>query len=451
MNELDTLRLRLSEAQDRNERLERELERYRPAGAVIGSASVPTPVLVHQIADRALAEGDGDRAAWTALVQTACAVQSDLAGLFTPPVEGGRLLSLKELIGFDAPGGVAESLPISAEIVITSDPRPVRILPLRPDSEEETDWLRCGGITDLCVQAYLAVPVISRSGTVVGRMIFARRAAEPFTEHDELLARGVADRLATVLENASLLRRAQDAIRVRDEFLNIASHELKTPLTVLKGYSILFARRLRRGDLAAEDAAQAADELARASERLDALVNDLLDTSRIRVGRLHLQPAMVDGCNLVRAVVARFKDEAAHEFVLDLSEPVVGLWDEARLDQVLTNLVSNAVRYSPGGGSVHVSARQIEGYAEFCVLDEGIGVPPERIDELFQPFSRLHADPRIVHGTGLGLYLSQQIVQRHEGTLTVVSELNRGSAFTVRLPVNPSGEAGADGSSAPTS
>jgi signal transduction histidine kinase len=172
--------------------------------------------------------------------------------------------------------------------------------------------------------------------------------------------------------------------------------------------------------------------------RLEALVADLLDASRIQQGQLILQRAHGDLVVLAQSVLGHFAEASErtphHRLVLDAPEPVVGAWDLNRLDQALTNLVSNALKYSPEGGEVRVTVRQVDGRALMSVRDEGIGIPLTEQGKLFQPFVRSEAVRGTMIGTGLGLYITRQIVEQHGGMITVESEPGRGSTFTVQLP-----------------
>ena len=175
--------------------------------------------------------------------------------------------------------------------------------------------------------------------------------------------------------------------------------------------------------------------------RLEELVADLLDASRIQQGRLELRPEPMDLAALARRVLERFEQAPErgehHALELDVPEPVVGTWDPARLDQVITNLVSNALKYAPDGGVVRLRVRRGERDAELSVSDQGIGIAPEELAQLFQPFARGALARDSTGGTGLGLYISAQIVERHGGTIAVESEPGQGSTFTVRLPQAP--------------
>jgi PAS domain S-box-containing protein len=243
-------------------------------------------------------------------------------------------------------------------------------------------------------------------------------------------------------------RAAQAAARQREEFLSIAAHEFRTPLTTLNGSVQALARQvgspvLDRGRLTDLQAS-----LQRQVDRLERLVADLLDLTRLQHDGSAHRRRRVDLADLAREALGRFEDIAAdperRRLVLDAPEPVVGSWDADRLDRALTNLISNALKYSPDGGEVRVRVRRVDGRAEAAVSDRGIGIAPEEQARLFQPFARgRHGHPGI-EGAGLGLYIAAQIVERHGGAIAVESEPGAGSTFTIRLPL------AADGGSPPT-
>jgi signal transduction histidine kinase len=246
-------------------------------------------------------------------------------------------------------------------------------------------------------------------------------------------------------ERAQLLERerraraeAQEAARLRQEFLSIASHELKTPLTSVKAAAQLLDRRLRQPVTEPERFIRLLDQLQSEIGRLEVLVSDLLDASRIQQGRLELRPEEVDLVALAGGVLERFEHMpergALHRLVLDAPEEVRGVWDPARIDQVLTNLISNGLKYSPDGGTVGVRVRRVDDHAEITVSDQGIGIAPSERDGLFQPFARGDQVRQSIGGTGLGLYIAAQIVAQHGGSIAVESEPGVGSVFTVSLP-----------------
>ncbi len=233
----------------------------------------------------------------------------------------------------------------------------------------------------------------------------------------------------------------REAVRTREEFLSVASHELRTPLTPLKGFAALTLQRLEKSTQAPdrEWLLKALRSMSRQTERLARLVDDLLDTARIQGGRFELERQRVDLVPVLREVLERFelRGESGLRFEFQPPPgPVEGVWDAPRLDQVITNLLSNAVRYSPQGGTVRISLEESPTTVELRVRDEGIGIPPESVQGLFRPFARAsNATSRHFGGLGLGLFICREIVERHGGEIWAESPgPQQGSSFHVRLP-----------------
>ncbi len=267
------------------------------------------------------------------------------------------------------------------------------------------------------------------------------RPGEPYTDEDLLLLQELADRAGLAIENARLYKEAQDAIRSREQFLSIASHELKTPLTSVKASAQLLERRMRQDPIDRERVEPLVRQVQSEVNRLENLVLDLLDATRIQQGRLELRREPVDLVDLARQAIERFDTAAQqmpnHVLVLHAPQPVEAMIDPGRIDQVITNLVSNALKYSPDGGDIDVVVRQIDGFGEIAVTDRGIGISDAEQATLFQPFARGDAARQSIGGTGLGLFISAEIVGRHGGTIEVDSVPGRGSTFTVHLPLAP--------------
>jgi PAS domain S-box-containing protein len=251
-------------------------------------------------------------------------------------------------------------------------------------------------------------------------------------------------RAAAVLGEALARERAardeaRAAVSVRDEFLAVAAHELRTPLTVLKGYAQLLRRQLQEPALDRERLAAMADQLTRQLARFEALNDDLLDVAQLRAGRLDLRLEPTDLAELARHAIARFEHvperRPGHTLTLAAPEAVAGVVDPDRLDRALTNIISNALKYSPGGGEVCVRVGRRDGVAEVIVSDQGIGMAPEEQARLFQPFARAESVRDRIGGVGLGLYITGQIVERHGGCLEVRSAPGQGTSVTVRLPL----------------
>jgi PAS domain S-box-containing protein len=232
--------------------------------------------------------------------------------------------------------------------------------------------------------------------------------------------------------------------RLQEEFLSALAHDLKNPLTAVRGQTQLLRRRIDRGDMT--DMARLAAGLGgidTATARMAKLLDELADVMRLRAGQdIELQREPIDLVALARRAVEeheRLTEIHAIRFQSDLTE-VVGFWDGPRLERVLGNLLGNAIKYSPEGGeiTVHVG-RETTGDADEVVLsvvDRGVGIPASDLELIFERFRRA-GNVESIAGTGIGLAGTRRIVERHGGTIAVASREGEGSTFTVRLPVDP--------------
>jgi len=252
---------------------------------------------------------------------------------------------------------------------------------------------------------------------------------------DEIRQRELAEaenaRLAGEAARAAAL---QEANELKSRFISIASHELRTPLTMLSGYTELILAETAPDDPRHEMLAcahQAAVELAE-------LVENLLDASRIELGKMEIRPVVVDLEATVEAVLDGLRTGAGRHPLVAAVEPEAR-WvhaDPARLRQILLNLVGNAIKYSPGGGEVRVGARAAGGLVEISVADRGIGIAPDELGRIFDPYKRATPPANAqIKGTGLGLYIVRNLVELHGGTVRVESQRDRGSTFVVTLPI----------------
>jgi signal transduction histidine kinase/PAS domain-containing protein len=287
-------------------------------------------------------------------------------------------------------------------------------------------------------RSLIAVPMVVRGRTLGVLTFFTSRSGRHYTAAELTVLGDLAQRAALSVENARLYREAQDAIRLRDEFLSIASHELKTPLTPLSLKLQMLANETRRQSESPFRSA-VEDYIAvglRQVKKLTELVSDLLDVARIAGGRLRLELDEVELGALVREVVTRYEPEAARAGSrLTLEEPpeaVTGHWDRLRLEQVITNLVDNAIKYG-SGNPIHVSLDSDASWARLRVKDEGIGIAPEHLSRIFQRFERAVSE-RHYGGLGLGLYITRTIVEALGGSIQVESSPGLGTTFTVVLP-----------------
>jgi PAS domain S-box-containing protein len=243
-------------------------------------------------------------------------------------------------------------------------------------------------------------------------------------------------RLGHVLANVVDITRFREAEEMKSTFISVISHELKTPVSLIKGYANTLAREDANWDRATvREGLQVINE---ESDRLNSLINNLLDASRIQAGGFRLERADVSIPRLAAKVVENFRlQTAAHRFILDFAQdlPVIS-GDEERLRQVFNNLVSNAIKYAPDGGEIRIGGWSDGSQVTVYVADQGIGIPLEEQGKLFQRFYRVDSSlRRKTQGAGLGLYLCRSIVEAHGGRIWLRSEPGKGTTvfFTLSL------------------
>jgi len=231
----------------------------------------------------------------------------------------------------------------------------------------------------------------------------------------------------------------EDAVRMRDDFMSIVSHELKTPLNTLILEVQLRKLQLSRNNFTAfseERLRNMVDKDERQIQSLIRLIDDMLDVSRIRTGRLSIRPSRTDLSQLVGNVVESFAaqmEACGCELRLERNEPIAGVWDAFRIEQVLANLLTNAMRYG-AGKPVQVSVTSCTEGACIEVRDHGIGISPKSLERIFCQFERAEGSEGSA-GLGLGLFIADQIVRAHNGRIQVQSEEGQGSLFRVLLPL----------------
>jgi signal transduction histidine kinase len=287
--------------------------------------------------------------------------------------------------------------------------------------------------------SYMSVPLIAR-GKILGAISFASMASgRRFTSEDLALAEELASRAALAIDNARLYEDVQQAIKMRDDYLATLSHDLRTPLTAIKGsaqFGRRMAERLQRPEL--EQVLEAFQRIDETATRMAELMNELLDLSRLDTGQpLPLDRRATDVVALVqRIAVESQRLTARHRIVVERPETeLIGNWDGPRLERVMNNLIGNAIKYSPNGGDVTVSITRSDDAALLHVRDRGIGIPPADLAHVFDRFYRARNVEGRITGTGIGLAASRQVVDQHGGSISVDSEEGVGTTVTVRLPL----------------
>jgi PAS domain S-box-containing protein len=294
-------------------------------------------------------------------------------------------------------------------------------------------------IRDLGTKSYMIVPIQMR-GKVFGSIAFiCGKSGRTFGPDDLVLAEELGRRAGIAIENTLLYSTAQKAIQVRDEFLSLASHELKTPLTSLKLQAQMRRRALAMGGPAAfkeDEFKKTVENDVKQISRITRLIDDMLDITRLNSGKLTLQIEQVNLSALVKEIVDNFTPQLrAVRCILTLDEGkgIVGQWDRYRLEQVLTNLLSNAMKYA-SNSPLYVGLTSEGDKVKLTVKDKGQGIAKEDQMRIFQQFERGFAGTKKIPGLGLGLYIVRQIVEAHGGLISVESEPGSGSTFVVELP-----------------
>jgi len=312
----------------------------------------------------------------------------------------------------------------------------------------------------LPVTSYLAVPVISRSGEVIGGLFFGHPEPRMFTERDEIIVSGLASQAAVAMDNARLYetakkaraeaeraaaenerlyKQAEESSRLKEEFLATISHELRTPLSAILGW----ARMLRLGQLSTENSAKALDTIERNARAQAQLVDDLLDVSRIITGKLRMDVRPADPNSFIDAAVESVRPAADAkgvrvQKVIDTGAISIP-GDPVRLQQVVWNLLSNAIKFTPRGGRVQIRSERVNSHLEIVVSDTGQGIESEFLPHVFDRFRQADQKTSRQHGgMGLGLAIVRHLVEMHGGTVRANSDgEGKGATFTVMLPIAP--------------
>jgi PAS domain S-box len=280
-------------------------------------------------------------------------------------------------------------------------------------------------------EQHMSVPVISSDGTVLGRLFFGSPVTGTFEAWHKDVATNIAAQAAVALDNSKLFEEVNRLNAKKDEFIALASHELRTPLTTINGYLQIVKKKL-------DDPKKITfiDKTLNQVTKLTKLVAEMLDISRIETGKLDFAMEPFDLRESVKDVVDTFRyAEASHTITFaEQGNPVPVMADRMRIEQVITNLLGNAIKYSPQSNRVEVLLEYEDDSVRVNIKDQGIGITEEQQKQLFTRFYRAEGTDKIP-GLGIGLYLSKEIIERHGGTVGVESVFGKGSMFYFTLPI----------------
>ena len=291
---------------------------------------------------------------------------------------------------------------------------------------------------------YLGMP-LSVDGRIIGALVFIRFGGPSYAKEQINLAEFIAAHVSQVLEHHRLvsqvarLQAEKQLAQLQSDFLATVSHELKTPLGFIKGYSSTLLRA--KTDWSDEERKEFLEVIDDESNRMSEMVDNLLDSSRLQSGSL---PMIFSEFNL-RTMLDEVRDriEIQHPEIrirlVDLAEEINLDADAKRITQVLNNIIGNAIKYAPGS-PVDIRVAEKAGEIEIEISDEGAGISDEHVESIFERFYRIPDKQRSVRGSGLGLYISKQIIEAHNGEIKVHSELGQGTSFTICLPKRTEGE-----------
>lgn len=280
------------------------------------------------------------------------------------------------------------------------------------------------------VRSYLSVPVISSSGSVIGGLIYGHQDVGAFKQEHEDLVSNIAVQAAISLDNSVLFEQVKTLSDKKDEFIAVASHELKTPLTTIKGYLQVLAKN-ENDKMSSLFISKSLNQV----NKLNTLVEDLLNMSRLESGKLDFSIEQFDIRKALLEMTETFNyTYKSHQLLFDLGdEPVILEADRQRIEQAVINLLTNAVKYSPKANKIYLKLTCDRGKACISVRDEGMGLTPQQMNKIFSRYYRAKTTKGI-SGLGLGLYLTKEIIDRHQGKIEVRSKAKEGSEFRIFLP-----------------
>jgi PAS domain S-box-containing protein len=425
-------------------------------GKVIGASKIARDITLQKAAEDMLKKnnrklkilsevgrGISEQMAMQAILQkitdaTTQITGADLGSFFSNTNETPDSLTLSVLSG-PAADHIKRSALTGLSILLQeafSTNKVTRIDDVTQHSDPVSNWSSL--LKHLPIASYMTVPVRSGSGQMIGGLFLAHHQPAVFKEDHEDLVVSLAAQTAIALDNSKLFEEVKDLNRKKDEFIAMASHELKTPLTSLSG----FLQILNKTETAPGPKLFVSKSMI-ILEKLNRLIGDLFDASKIQAGKLQFSFDEFDFVQLINEVIESFAvTQQSHSINFAATAPVLLHGDRLRLEQVLINLINNAIKYSPQADKVDIGIENNSGKLVVLVKDYGIGISKENHEHIFNQFYRVENLNHKISGLGLGLYITREIIERHKGTLQVESDPGTGSVFRIELPLTHSDQTG---------
>ena len=292
-------------------------------------------------------------------------------------------------------------------------------------------------VKQLGIKSVIFSPLKSRNKTI--GVLTVASSSKFFNKKDTVLVEELAIRAGITIDKTRLFASAKEALRIRDEFLSIASHELRTPLTSILLNIQLILQKIRRSSprkIKIEDIIRMLEVSEQQSIRLSKLINDLLNISVVSTGRLEIVSERVNLYKLIKDTVNRFEVQLKKlntKIIIKNKKEIIGYWDRVRIEQVITNLITNAIKYG-AKKPILIQFEKVNEIVVIKIIDNGIGIRKKDQLDIFDRFKR-SVSSRDYKGLGVGLYISKQIIEAHGGNIKVESSLGKGSTFIITLPL----------------
>jgi signal transduction histidine kinase len=290
----------------------------------------------------------------------------------------------------------------------------------------------------LNIVGYLGIPVITKSGQAIGAVCVIDHKKRAWTLEEISMLEDITASFISEIELRQAISKAENEIKLREEFIAIASHELKNPLNGIKIQTQLVQKKLEEGIFSSEDNLKFLTRLERQTQRLELLIDDMSDAVRLNTGKLSLSRTTLNINQLIQSIVENLEgalSQAGCVTIIKSNAELIGYWDSPRLEQVFTNLLSNAMKYAPKSSvEIILDSNAYDRSVTITFKDNGPGISDEDQKKLFTKFGRV-SDSQSIKGLGLGLYISRQIIKEHGGSLELETKLGEGCLFKIVLPL----------------